>query len=268
MGSLNQRGNVIAEYIWIDGTDLGLRAKARTITKKIESLDDLPEWNYDGSSTYQATTKHSEVNLKPVAYFPDPFREEPNILVLCETWNWRDTTFTAQKPCNTNFRYFANKMMEEAKDEEPWFGIEQEYTLLENKNKFTTWPLGWPQGGFPGGQGPYYCSVGAAHCFGRAIMDAHYKCCLYAGVKLTGSNSEVMPGQWEFQVGPCLGIEVGDHLWIARYLLSRVAEDFGISISYEPKLFKDWNGAGCHTNFSTKTMRDGSKGWEYIEDMM
>ncbi len=47
-------------------------------------------------------------------------------------------------------------------------------------------------------------------CFGRAIMEAHYRACLYAGIKISGTNSEVMPGQWEFQVGPCHGIEIGD----------------------------------------------------------
>lgn len=129
-------------------------------------------------------------------------------------------------------------------------------------------PLGWPTHGYPGQQGPYYCSVGGNVCFGREIADLHYKACLYAGVKISGTNAEVMPGQWEYQVGPCLGIEIGDHMWLSRYLLGRVCESFKVAFSFEPKLFPDWNGSGCHTNFSTKTMREGTGGMKYIDDMM
>ena len=228
----------------------------------------MPEWNYDGSSTYQATTENSEVILKPVAYFRDPFRQGDNVIVLAEGFVWEDGKFEKLIPNNTNFRHYAKQIWDAVEHEETWYGIEQEYTLLGTLTKFTTWPLGWPSNGYPGPQGPYYCSVGAANCFGRIIADMHYKACLYAGVNISGTNSEVMPGQWEYQVGPCKGISIGDHMWISRYLLGRIAEDYNVDVSFAPKLFSNWNGSGCHTNFSTKTMREGTGGMKYIEDMM
>jgi len=147
------------------------------------------------------------------------------------------------------------------KEQEVWFGIEQEYTLF-NTDKVT--PLGWPVGGFPGPQGPYYCSAGAVNSFGRDIADAHLKCMLFAKIGTSGTNAEVMPGQWEYQVGPCCGINSGDHLHMSRYLLLRVCEKYGVHVSFEPKPIKgDWNGAGCHCNFSTKDMRTKDLDFEF-----
>jgi glutamine synthetase len=136
--------------------------------------------------------------MKPVAYYPDPFRGGDNIIVLTETYVWADQSFSKLVPANTNFRHFAKRIFDAGMFEEPWFGIEQEYSLLETKNNFTIKPLGWPSSGYPGPQGPYYCSVGANICYGRAIIDAHYKACLFAQIKISGTNAEVMPGQWEF----------------------------------------------------------------------
>jgi glutamine synthetase len=156
-------------------------------------------------------------------------------------------------PIPTNTRRAAYEAFEKKKGEVPWFGLEQEYTLF-HADKVT--PLGWPKGGYPGPQGPYYCSVGTENAFGRLVMEAHYKCCLYAGVKISGVNGEVLPGQWEYQIGPCTGIESGDHSWMARFLMYRVAEDFGVCVSFDPKPIPgDWNGSGMHSNFSTAAMR-------------
>lgn len=131
LAHLSQGNNIIAEYVWLDG-GCGLRSKCRTINKKkVTNLSQIPEWNYDGSSTYQAITENSEVILKPVFYFPDPFRGGDNIMVLCETYQWADASFKELAPTNTNFRHFAKNIFDAAPAEKPWFGIEQEYTLFD-----------------------------------------------------------------------------------------------------------------------------------------
>lgn len=252
---LPQRGKVLAEYVWIDGSK-GLRSKCKTLDNKPDHVDELPEWNFDGSSTDQAPGNDSDVYLRPVAIYADPFRGGDNIIVLAECWNSDGT------PNRTNYRHECAKLMEAHKDQHIWFGIEQEYTLFDEFDNV----YGWPKGGFPGPQGPYYCGVGTGKVYCRDIVEAHYRACLYAGVNISGINAEVMPSQWEFQVGPCEGIKMGDDLTVARYLLHRVAEDFGVKISFHPKpLQGDWNGAGCHTNVSTEKMRKVG-GMKYIED--
>ncbi|CAL4913330.1 unnamed protein product [Urochloa decumbens] len=249
---------IIAEYIWVGGSGIDLRSKARTVNGPITSPSQLPKWNYDGSSTGQAPGEDSEVILYPQAIFKDPFRRGDNILVMCDC-------YTPQgEPIPTNKRYNAAKIFShpDVAAEVPWYGIEQEYTLLQ---KDVSWPIGWPVGGYPGPQGPYYCAAGADKAFGRDVVDAHYKACLYAGINISGINGEVMPGQWEFQVGPSVGISAGDEIWVARYILERITEVAGVVLSLDPKPIKgDWNGAGAHTNYSTKSMREPG-GYEVIK---
>jgi glutamine synthetase len=243
-------------YIWIDGSGENLRCKTRTVDFIPKTAEELPEWNFDGSSTGQAEGSNSDVYLYPVALFNDPFRRGNNKLALCETFKYN------RSPTDTNHRHTCKAVMDQVKDTHPWFGIEQEYTLLDRDGH----PFGWPKLGFPGPQGPYYCGVGANKVYGRDILECHYRACLYAGVKIAGTNAEVMPAQWEFQVGPCEGINMGDHLWMARFLLHRVAEDFGVIVTLDPKPMPgDWNGAGAHTNYSTEAMRNEG-GIKVIED--
>ena len=247
--ALPQGLKVLAEYVWIGGSGQDLRSKTKTLEHEVKDVSELPVWNYDGSSTGQAPGKDSEVYLKPVRIFKDPFRGAPNIMVLCETC-LPDGDLT---PIPTNTRRAAEAAFNQDLESKPWYGIEQEYTLF-HKGGMT--PLGWPEFGYPRPQGPFYCSVGTENAFGRRIVEAHYKACVYAGVNISGINAEVMPGQWEYQVGPCEGIESGDQLWMSRYIMYRVCEDFGVQVSFDPKPVKgDWNGAGCHTNFSTEAMR-------------
>jgi len=259
--ALEQGSRVQALYIWVDGTGEGLRSKTKTLESVPKDVSELPIWNYDGSSTYQAEGKNSDTYLYPVKMYPDPFRGGNNVMVMCETYKYN------KEPTDTNNRRACNEIMQKAKDAHPWFGIEQEYTLLDQDGH----PFGWPKNGFPGPQGPYYCAVGAGRVYGRDIVEAHYRACLYAGIRVSGTNAEVMPAQWEFQVGPTEGIDMGDDLWVSRYILHRVAEDFGVIVTFDPKpMAGDWNGAGAHTNFSTEPMRKpgGMKAIEEAIDKM
>ena len=238
-----------AEYIWLDGKipTSELRSKTKILDKKVTKVSELPDWGFDGSSTWQAEGHKSDCQLKPVSFFPDPIRGNPHILVMCEVLNADGSVHS------TNTRAQLRKIKEKYKNQEAWFGIEQEYTMYDGASR----PLGFPEIGFPGPQGPYYCGVGTENIVGRELVEEHLEACLYAGLTVSGINSEVMPGQWEFQVGTLGALEVSDQLWIGRWLLKRLGENFGISISLSPKpvLEGDWNGAGAHVNFSTKEMR-------------
>ncbi|WBB59787.1 glutamine synthetase beta-grasp domain-containing protein [Streptomyces sp. WMMC500] len=233
-----------AEYIWIDGTQP--TAKLRSKTKIVATGAEPPVWGFDGSSTNQAEGSSSDRVLKPVFTCPDPLRGGSDVLVLCEVLD------TDLSPHASNTRAELREVAERFAGQEPVFGIEQEYTFFRGSR-----PLGFPENGFPAPQGGYYCGVGADEIFGREVVEAHLDNCLKAGLGLSGINAEVMPGQWEFQVGPLGPLEVADQLWVARWLLYRTAEDFGVSATLDPKPAKgDWNGAGAHTNFSTRRMRE------------
>ena len=236
-------GSYRAEYIWIDGQKP--TPKLRCKAKVVPEGEDPPIWGFDGSSTEQAPGSNSDCVLKPVFICPDPFRRENTKLVLCEV------LLTDMSPHPTNTRAACLAAAEKYAEFETWFGIEQEYTFFKG-----TRPLGWPNNGFPAPQGGYYCGVGADEVFGRPVVEDHLENCLFAGLCIAGINAEVMPAQWEFQVGPLSPLEVSDQLWVARWILYRTGEDHDVSATLDPKPIRgDWNGAGAHTNFSTKYMR-------------
>ncbi len=234
-----------AEYIWIDGAIP--TAKVRSKTKIVEAGEEMPIWGFDGSSTNQADGSNSDCVLRPVMTKPDPVRKGSNdLLVMTEVLD------THLEPHVSNTRAACAAAAAKYADHEMIFGIEQEYTFFKGVR-----PLGFPDSGYPPPQGGYYCGVGDDEVHGRDVVEAHLEKCMAAGLKIDGINAEVMPGQWEFQIGPLPALEVADQLWLARWLLYRVAEDFGVNATLYPKPARgDWNGAGAHTNFSTKEMRD------------
>ena len=234
-----------AEYLWIDGTKPTplMRSKTRILKEGQEP----PLWSFDGSSTNQAPGDSSDCVLKPAFICPDPIRGGNHKIVLCEVYT------IDEKPHPSNTRAACVEVAEKYADFDMWFGLEQEYTFMKPDGT----PLGFPTNGYPAPQGPYYCGVGGSHVFGRDIVEDHLEACLEAGLGISGINAEVMPGQWEFQVGPLGPVECADHLIVARWLLCRIAEDYDCDATFDAKPPKgDWNGAGCPSNFSTRQMRE------------
>lgn len=298
------------EYIWIDGYK-GLRSKTRIIrTNDSNVLEDLYKifaiWNYDGSSTHQATTESSEVHLKPVVILEDHKRNErsegysnqllaiKNYLVLCETY--LDSEITIPHPTNT--RYAANIIMNTHKDQKPLFGLEQEFFLFDN---LTGRPLDWTadyvENSIPGlsanvmgdfstfpsftlkhddtGKERHYCGVGAGKVSSRNALENVVNEALALGFNITGMNYEVAPGQAEIQI--CEeGIKAADNLVLLRYILAREMELANLRVDISSKPIKtggsksedgknhEWNGSGCHMNFSTEEMRTAPGGYAAI----
>jgi glutamine synthetase len=242
------------EYVWLDGdTPQKLRSKTKVLYFKeytdLENIN-IPDWNYDGSSTNQADTDNSEIILKPRTKFKDPF--EGDIIVMCDTFKPNG------EPTESNQRFLLEEIASN-KDKETWYGFEQEYFMVDNDTKR---PLGWPKhiDHAPEKQGNYYCGVGAKHVKGREIANLHLNKCLEAGINISGINAEVALGQWEYQLGPVDAMSGSDQLWISRYILYRVGEIYNVEMNIDPKPIagNDWNGSGMHVNFSTNDMRNSN----------
>ena len=230
------------EYIWLDGylPTANLRGKTKIVSDFGGKLEDCPLWSFDGSSTQQAEGSSSDCLLKPVAIFPDPDRKD-GFLVMTEVLNADGT------PHVSNGRATIDD-----DDNDFWFGFEQEYFLWDPE---TNLPLGFPRDQTP--QGQFYCSAGAKNAYGRELVEEHLQQCLDAGINVEGINGEVAAGQWEYQCFSKGAKEAGDQMWVARYLLERLGEKYGLAINWHPKPLgaTDWNGSGMHANFSNEILR-------------
>ena len=259
---LQENKLVVAEYVFIDGFS-STRSKTRIIQGTLIPgqearglMFSVDVWNVDGSSTGQSETGNSDIILMPRALFNDPFNESSGeiryCLVMCDVMNIDGSPHISNSRAEL-FRILEQLGEQRIKEEDPWFGIEQEYVIYDGN---TSLPYKWQQTTYSSKQGPFYCGVGGNVAFGREIAMEHMNKCIIAGIAICGVNSEVAPSQWEFQIGICNPIVASDHLWIARYILARVAELHSAYVSYDPKpLGAAWNGSGAHTNFSTASMR-------------
>ena len=243
------------EYVWLDGysPEPNLRSKVKVSDLDSFELEKLPEWSFDGSSTKQAEGHFSDCILKPVRVYQNPLNKGTfySLLVLCEVMNPDGT------PHETNTRAKIGQEQEDL-----WFGFEQEYTILKDGR-----PLGFPTNGYPEPQGKYYCGVGNGQVHGREFVDKHMEYCLKANIDITGTNAEVLLGQWEYQVFSKGKLKSGDDLWMSRYILQQMSEDYGFKIEFHPKPVQgDWNGSGLHCNFSNDKMREEG-GEEYFKNV-
>ena len=244
------------EYIWLDGysPEPNLRSKVKVVDAKLHevkgkklhgvSLNDCPQWGFDGSSTKQAEGNFSDCTLNPVRLYPNPLNKGmlDSYLVFCEVLN------PDGLPHDSNTR----ALLGGDDETDLWFGFEQEYTIMKEGK-----PIGFPKDGFPEPQGKYYCGVGNSQVNGRLFVEQHMENCIMAGIEITGINAEVMLGQWEYQVLGKGKLKSGDDLWVSRYILNQMSEDYGFNIEYHPKpVTGDWNGSGLHCNFSNTKMRE------------
>jgi glutamine synthetase len=245
------------EYIWLDGYTPTPNLRGKTQIKEFAdfpTLEQLPLWGFDGSSTKQAEGRSSDCVLKPIRLVPDTSRTN-GLLVLCEVMMPDGET-----------PHPSNKRATILDDEGAWFGFEQEYFLYKNGR-----PLGFPEQGYPAPQGPYYTGVGYSKVgdVARKIVEEHLDLCLAAGLNHEGINAEVAKGQWEFQIFGKGSRNAADQMWMARYLMMRLTEKYGVDIEWHCKPLgdTDWNGSGMHSNFSTKYMREVG-GKDYFETLM
>ncbi len=254
------------EYIWF-GASGELRSKVRVEwVENVNSplfkgeLESLPIWNYDGSSTAQASGEDSEVLIRPVRVYKSPFAQDIiEYVVLCET------LLPNMEPHPTNNRSKVAHLFSESNVEkhDPMFGIEHEFFVLDRNTRL---PLGFEGlNSYPAPQGQYYCSVGAGNAYGREFLQECLDKAIRCGIRVTGSNMEVAPGQMEIQV--CNhGLAAADDSAVLKYILGRVSEKYDYVVEWGAKPVKgDWNGSGCHVNFSTSEMRVVG-GWEKIMD--
>jgi glutamine synthetase len=245
------------EYIWLDGYTPVPNLRGKTQLKEYDefpTVEQLPLWGFDGSSTRQAPGRSSDCVLKPVAVYPDAARTN-GVIVMCEVMNADGTP------------HVSNHRATILDDADTWFGFEQEYFLYQDGR-----PLGFPTEGFPYPQGEYYTGVGHKNVgpIARQIVEEHLDLCLEAGINHEGINAEVAKGQWEFQIFGKGSKKCADDVWVARYLLLRLCETYEVDVNFHCKplgVDVDWNGSGMHANFSTKYMREVG-GKDYFEKLM
>lgn len=261
------------EYIWLDREGIP-RSKVKTDWHRppnfLPTAQELPNWNFDASSTgqhgFNSKELDTEVVLKPVRTYMSPL-DQSFVFVLCQLdfeYDHQSDKLDGEPLKNFNTRAWASRMAKKYQDREAWFGAEQEYTFVDPK---TGLPYRWDEYG-RASQGNFYCSVGYPYCQLSELVREHLRLCAKMNIKICGFNAEVLPSQWEFQIGPADLLRVADDLVMARYMLFRLSTKYQVKVTFHPKpMSGDWNGSGCHINFSTNRMRqEGEDSMTYIHN--
>ena len=230
--------SIRAIYVWIGANNI-LRWKIKTIVSHNLHINCCPKWNFDGSSTGQASGVNTEVQIIPVKIYNFPY-DNADVIILCETYDIDGT------PHVDNHRYKALEKFQSG-DHEPWFGLEVEYFVDDPQKPSTT---------LNSDETSHYCGFNGNRATRKTIALEHYNKCLEMGLTISGMNAEVTKGQWEFQIGPCCGIDSGDNTTVAKFMLIWIAEYYGHNIIInDSKPYENVNGSGCHVNFSTLETR-------------
>ncbi|KAJ8321547.1 hypothetical protein KUTeg_000903 [Tegillarca granosa] len=252
---------VLVEYVFLNHTRHRVHSKTRVLDYEPQKAEDCPLWDVYMFKTFEGVEPRKEMILKPVAMYRDPFRRGRNKIALCELWE------TMEKPAGVNTRRSCAELLKKVEEEGVWFGMEQEYFIMGDNGL----PLNWDKDPKAINLN-FHTGVGLCKTAGyeRELAEFHFQACLYAGLKMYGINREDSPSQWEYQIGPCEGIDLADQIVISRYLLWRTGEFYGVEISMDTKPAVSPENApnqsnGGHMNFSTTRMRKEG-GIKYINE--
>lgn len=236
------QNKVQATYIWIDATGENIRLKDRILNEIPKLIADIPKWSYAENPPYQ-TGSSIEMMLYPRALYRNPFKPgKHDVIVMCDTYQ------PDGSPFHTNHRHAMQTSVDKTIEQEPIFGIEQKYTLLDEQGQ----PFIRPKNELM--EGTNYCGVGFNGIYARDLVESHALACLYAGIDFSGTNADEFPLQWRYKIGPSVGIQAADDLWVSRYILVRIAEEFGICVTLK-SIEGDRNQTRAHINYSTAAMR-------------